>query len=163
MQRQTHCGLRAFVFVSSVQPAASVKRETKGRGRLKDTSVTPGKVKERQGEGGEGRKEREGGRSQWHEEGRLTDIAGLAISSHTHTHTYRHRQTDTHAHSARLFSAQCLLFFVLCGALSSILSSPLSKRTGETQREGEEEVGKGQGGGGEGKGRGGEAVTLSFT
>lgn len=43
-----------------------------------------GEVRERQGEGGEGRKEREGGGRLKHEEGRLTDIAGITISSHTH-------------------------------------------------------------------------------
>lgn len=65
-QRQTHCGSRACVcsYHHQVQPATPVRKETKGRGRHKGASVTAGKVKERQGEGGEGRKEGKGGRKE---------------------------------------------------------------------------------------------------
>lgn len=72
--------------------------------------------RERQGEGGEGRKEREGGRRLRHEEGRLTDIAALSINSHTHTQGHRQTHTDCALHSSCSFIA-------LCGASSPILSS----------------------------------------
>lgn len=61
-----------------------------------------GKVKERQGE--RGRKGREEGG--WgHEAGRLTDIAALAISSHTH------RCRQTHAFSQIMHCTVAALFY----------------------------------------------------
>lgn len=142
-------------FHHPVQPAAAQRREAKGGGRQKGAAVKAGKVRQRQGEGGEGRKEREGGRRLRHEEGRLTDIAALAISSHTQNDigrlTHTHTQTDCALHGS-------CSFIILCGALSSILSSPQSERTRETQRERRKRRRREKGRGG---GEGGEAVTLS--
>lgn len=122
-----------------VQLATPERKETKGRGRHKrslsesrESERERGKVKEER----EGRKEREGGRRLGHEEGRLTDIAALCyLLTHTHTHVDVGRRT----HSARLCTAQLLLFFFPILSPESrppSFSSPLSERTRETERGG---------------------------
>lgn len=71
------------------QPGQQETPEREGdegeEGEKKEHQCKQGGKRERQGEGGEGRKEREGGRRLKHEEGRLTDIAALAISSDINT------------------------------------------------------------------------------
>lgn len=52
-------------FHHPVQPATPERKETKKRGGgRKDASAKAGTVRERQGEGGEGRKEGKGGRKE---------------------------------------------------------------------------------------------------
>lgn len=146
-----------FSFHHPVQPATPERKGTKGRGRQKGASVTAGKVKERQGEGGEGRKEREGGRRLGHEEGRLTDIAALAISSHTHTH----RRRQTHILSQIVHCTVAALFF---NPLRSFVFHPFFSSEQEDKRDTE----RGGRGGGERtrrrrRRRGGSNPLLSFT